>query len=229
MKGENTKLKPVNCDWFACRDTWTLKSFTRYLWFVRRQTSDVRCQMSDVRCQMSNVWCLIWGVWLWCQTSDDGCLISDVWCQTSDVRCQTSDVWYQMSDVWCLMSDVWCQMSDVRCLMSDVRRLMFDVRCLVSDVRWLMPDVWYQTSDVRHLMSDIKHRSSPLRQGLDKLHMVPESSLYTWHRSCVKWLLRLDCQNSCTVLVWDKLQNSEYLGLEWSGYNKYRELIWKKN
>ena len=33
MKGENTKLKPVNCDWFACRDMWTLKSLTRYSWF----------------------------------------------------------------------------------------------------------------------------------------------------------------------------------------------------
>ena len=22
MKGENTKLKPMNCDWFACGDTW---------------------------------------------------------------------------------------------------------------------------------------------------------------------------------------------------------------
>ena len=173
MKGENTKLKPVNCDWIACRDTWTLKSFTRYSWFVRRQMSE-----SDVRHLMSDV----------------GCLMSDVRRLVSDIRRLTSQ------------SDVWWRMFEIRCL---------DVRC--------------QTSDVRHLMSDIKHRGSPLRQVLDKLHMVPESSLYTWHRSCVKWLLRLDCQNSCTVLVWDKLQNSEYLGLEWSGYNKYRKLIWKKN
>ena len=33
MKGENTNLKFVNCEWFACRDTWTLKSFIRYSWF----------------------------------------------------------------------------------------------------------------------------------------------------------------------------------------------------
>ena len=28
MKGENTKLKFVNCEWFACRDTWALKSLS---------------------------------------------------------------------------------------------------------------------------------------------------------------------------------------------------------
>ena len=33
MKGENTKLKFGNCEWFACRDRWTLKSFIWYSWF----------------------------------------------------------------------------------------------------------------------------------------------------------------------------------------------------
>ena len=28
LKGENSKLKSVNCKWFACRDTWALKSLS---------------------------------------------------------------------------------------------------------------------------------------------------------------------------------------------------------
>ena len=33
VKGENTKLKSANCEWFAGRDTWTVKFFMRYSWF----------------------------------------------------------------------------------------------------------------------------------------------------------------------------------------------------
>ena len=33
MEGENTKLKSMNCEWFACCDAWTLKSLIRYTWF----------------------------------------------------------------------------------------------------------------------------------------------------------------------------------------------------
>ena len=33
MKGENTKLKLVNCEWFVRRDAWTSKSFIPYSWF----------------------------------------------------------------------------------------------------------------------------------------------------------------------------------------------------
>ena len=32
VKGENIKWKFVNCEWFACGDTWTLKFFMRYSW-----------------------------------------------------------------------------------------------------------------------------------------------------------------------------------------------------
>ena len=47
VKGEDTKLKSMNCEWFACRDAWTLKSFIRYSWFSSNFFRENRASTED--------------------------------------------------------------------------------------------------------------------------------------------------------------------------------------
>ena len=116
---------------------------------------------------------------VWCQVSDNRCLLSDIWCLMPDFCYQTSDAWFQMSGVRCLILDVWFQRSDVRFLSSDVWRLTSDVCYKTFDVRHLMSDIWRQTTNrrlarnqttnIRHLKSDVWHQTTNIRHLISDL------------------------------------------------------------
>ena len=84
--------------------------------------TDVWCQKSDDRCLITVIWCKMShdkGM-----MSDDRCLRTDVWCEMSDKRCLITDIWWQRYDVWCQMSEDRCLITDVRWQRYNVRRVM---------------------------------------------------------------------------------------------------------
>ena len=132
---------------------------------------------------------------IWCQVSDNRCLLSDIWCLMPDFCYQTSDAWFQMSGVRRLILDVWFQRSDVRFLSSDVWHLTSDVCYKTFDVRYLMSDVWRQTTNrslTRNQTRDVWHQTTNIRhliwQTSDMRHLTSENKhVVSWCQKSDVW------------------------------------------